>query len=126
MLQCFYGSTFSRAKGAVKLHTQYDVRTSISVFMHVTAAAFYDVNAIDQTTFEAGNFYIFDRGYLDFDRFYFIHQAKSYFVIRAKNNLQFERKYSSPVGKEQMFDGTRQDTLKNFILYRDIPKKSVG
>ena len=125
-LSVFCWATFRKAKGAVKLHTQYDVRTSIPVFMHVTAASVHDVNAMDQITYEAGSFYIFDRGYLDFDRLYFIHQAKSFFVIRAKNNLQFERIYSSPVDKKQASGVIRQDTLKDFILCRDTPKKSVG
>jgi len=94
--------------------------------MHVTAASVHDVNAMDQITYEAGSFYVFDRGYLDFNRLYFIHQAKSFFVIRAKNNLKFERIYSSPVDKKQASDVIRQDTLKDFILCRDTPKKSVG
>ena len=125
-LNVFCWATFRRAKGAVKLHTQYDVRTPIPVFMHVTAASVHDVNAMDQITYEAGSFYVFDRGYLDFNRLYFIHQAKSFFVIRAKNNLKFERIYSSPVDKKQASDVIRQDTLKDFILCRDTPKKSVG
>jgi len=40
-----------------------------------------------------------DRGYLDFERLYRLHQALSFFVIRAKRNLQFQRRYSHPVEK---------------------------
>ena len=38
-LSMFCRATFRRAKGAVKLHTQFDVRTSIPVFVHVSAAS---------------------------------------------------------------------------------------
>jgi hypothetical protein len=98
-LSVFCWATFRKAKGGVKLHTQYDVRTSIPVFMEVSAASVHDVNMMDAITYEAGSFYIFDRGYLDFERLYFIHQSKSFFVIRAKTNLKFERLYSSAVTK---------------------------
>jgi len=122
-LSVFCWATFRRAKGAVKLHTQYDVRTSIPVFMHVTAASVHDVGAMDQITYEAGSFYIFDRGYLDFDRLYFIHQAKSFFVIRAKNNLQFERIYSSPVDKRTGVRCDQTGYLKGFYSLQGYPKK---
>ena len=122
-LSVFCWATFRRAKGAVKLHTQYDIRTSIPVFMHVTAASVHDVNAMDQITYEAGSFYIFDRGYLDFDRLYFIHQAKSFFVIRAKNNLQFERIYSSTVDKRTGVGCDQTGYLKGFYSVQGYPEK---
>ena len=61
-LSMFCWATFRRAKGAVKLHTQLDVRTSIPVFIHVSAGSVHDVNAMDMITYEQGSFYIFDRG----------------------------------------------------------------
>ena len=122
-LSVFCWATFRKAKGAVKLHTQYDVRTSIPVFVHVTAASVHDVNAMDQIIYEAGSFYIFDRGYLDFDRLYFIHQAKSFFVIRAKNNLQFERIYSSPVDKRTGVGCDQTGYLKGFYSLQGYPEK---
>jgi hypothetical protein len=122
-LSIFPWATFRKAKGAVKLHTQYDVRTSIPVFMDVSAASVHDVNAMNKITYEPSSFYIFDRGYLDFDRLYFIHKAKSFFVIRAKNNLQFERLYSLPVDK---WEGVRCDQLgylKGFYSLQGYPEK---
>lgn len=122
-LSVFCWATFRRAKGAVKLHTQYDVRTSIPVFMHVSAASIHDVNVMDKITYEPGSFYIFDRGYLDFDRLYFIHKAKSFFVIRAKNNLQFERAYSSPVDKRKGVRCDQAGYLKGFYSLQGYPEK---
>ena len=40
-----------------------------------------------------------DRGYLDFARLFAIHQAQAFFVIRAKSNTQFKRRYSQPVDR---------------------------
>ena len=38
-----------------------------------------------------------DRGYLDFKRLYHWHTAGAYFVIRAKSNTKFKRRYSRSV-----------------------------
>lgn len=122
-LSVFCWATFRRAKGAVKLHTQYDVRTSIPVFMHVSAACVHDVNAMDQIKYEQGSFYIFDRGYLDFQRLYFIHQSKSFFVIRAKNNLKFKRQYSLPVDKTKGVLCDQVGYLKGFYSLQGYPEK---
>ena len=68
--------------------------------MEVTAAAMHDVNAMDMITYEKSSFYIFDRGYLDYERLYFIHRSLAFFVIRAKNNLKFKRIYSNKINKK--------------------------
>jgi hypothetical protein len=43
--------------------------------------------------------YVMDRGYLDFERLYRFTEFQASFVIRAKRNLQFRRRYSHPVDK---------------------------
>lgn len=122
-LNVFCWATFRRAKGAIKLHTQYDVRTSIPVFIHVSTGAVHDVNAMDVISYEPDSFYIFDRGYLDFERLYFIHQSKSFFVIRAKNNLKFERKYSAVVDKTTGVRCDQTGYLKGFYSLKGYPEK---
>ncbi len=42
-----------------------------------------DVNVLDMLAFEAGAFYVMDRGYLDFTRLHRLHQAGAFFVTRA-------------------------------------------
>jgi hypothetical protein len=122
-LNVFNWATFRKHKGAVKLHTQFDVRTSIPVFIDITAASVHDVNAMDSISYEPGSFYIFDRGYLDFERMYFIHQSKSFFVIRAKNNLQFKRMYSSATDKDAGIRCDQQGTLKGYYSHKGYPEK---
>jgi hypothetical protein len=98
-LSVFGWATFRNDEGGVKLHTQYDVRTAIPVFMYVSPASLHDVNVMDKINYEPGSFYIFDRGYIDFGRLHTIHQCKSFFVIRAKRSLKFKRVYSAPANK---------------------------
>jgi hypothetical protein len=40
-----------------------------------------------------------DKGYINYERFYQIHQSKAYFVTRAKTNFAFQRIYSNKVDK---------------------------
>ena len=122
-LSVFCWATFRRAKGAVKLHTQYDVRTSIPVFIHVSAASVHDVNVLDMITYEPGSFYIFDRAYLDFERLYFIHQSKSFFVIRPRHNLKFQRVASATVNKKTGVRCDQTGYLKVFYSIHGYPEK---
>jgi transposase len=122
-LNVFCWATFRRAKGAVKLHTQYDVRTSIPVFMHLTAGSVHDVQAMDQIVYEPGSFYVFDKAYLDFERLFIIHESKSFFVIRAKTNLQFKRQYSARVDKRTGVQCDQTGELKGFYSAKDYPEK---
>ena len=59
----------------------------------------HDVNILDQLVWEAGSFYIMDRGYLDFARWHRLHQCGAFFVTRAKQNFRCARRYSRPVDK---------------------------
>ncbi len=98
-LNLFPWAKFRKKKAAVKLHTLMDVRGGIPVFIHITDGKVHDVKALDLLTFEAGAFYIIDKGYYDFERSYKIDQAKAFFVIRAKKNLKFQRIYTHPIDK---------------------------
>jgi len=98
-LSLFPWAKFRKYKAAVKVHTQLDLRGYIPMFIHITSGSVHDVNIMDQLVYEAGAIYVFDRGYIDFERLYKIEESKAYFVIRAKKNLVFERIYSQPVDR---------------------------
>lgn len=98
-LSVFKWAKFRKKKGAVKLHTMIDLRGNIPVFLSITTGKVHDVNILDEIMFEAGAFYIVDKGYYDFERLYRLDQAKAFFVIRAKRNLKFKRVYSHSVDK---------------------------
>ena len=90
-LNVFWWARFRKEKGAIKIHTLYDVKTSIPTFVHITEGSVHDVNALDVLTYEAGGFYITDKAYIDFKRLFFIHVSKAYYVTRAKDNFNFRR-----------------------------------
>lgn len=89
-------ATFRKRKGAVKVHTQLDLRGNIPSFIKITDGKVHDVNFLDDLSLESGAIYVMDRGYIDFDRLYALNLAKAFFVTRAKRNLQWRRLASLP------------------------------
>ena len=79
----------NQGKGGIKVHTLYDIETSIPTFFHITEARVNDMNAMDAIPYEENSFYIFDRGYNDFKRLYAIESIGAYFVVRGKKNNDF-------------------------------------
>jgi len=98
-LALFPWASFRKAKAAIKLHTLLDLRGAIPTFIHISDGKLHDVNVLDLLIPEAGAFYVMDRGYLDFERLYALHQAGSFFVTRAKSNFKFRRILSQPVDR---------------------------
>lgn len=96
-LSVFPWALFRSTKSAVKLHTLLDLRGNIPTFIHISDGKLHDVNVLDILLPEAGAFYIMDRGYVDFERLFTLHMASAFFVIRAKSNTQYQRRYSRPV-----------------------------
>jgi len=96
-LSVFPWARFRSTKAAVKMHTLLDLRGNIPTFIHISDGKMHEVNVLDILIPEAGSFYIMDRGFTDFARWFNLHQAQAFFVIRGKSNLLFRRVYSRPV-----------------------------
>lgn len=74
-LALFAWAPFRSTKAAVKLHTLIDLRGNIPTFIEITDGKVHDVNVLDLLIPEAGAYYVMDRGYVDFERLYALHQA---------------------------------------------------
>jgi hypothetical protein len=98
-LNLFPWARFRTRKGAIKLHTLLDLRGNIPVFVHISDGKMHDVRVLDVLVPEPGAIYILDRGYIDFERLWRLHEAQALFVVRAKGNLNFRRRYSRPVDR---------------------------
>ena len=122
-LSLFPWAKFRAHKGAVKLHTLLDLRGSIPSLLIITHGKVHDVHILDQLIFEPGAFYIIDRGYLDFNRLYAIHQASAFYVIRAKSNFRFKRLYSRPVDKSTGVQSDQIIVLEGFYSHKAYPDK---
>lgn len=122
-LSVFWWAKFRTTKGGIKLHTLYDVKTSIPTFIHVSTASVHDVNAMDSLYYEPGSYYIFDRGYVDYERLFKILKSYAFFVVRAKDNLKFRRIYSKKVNKNNGILLDQIGKLTGFYVSKDYPEK---
>jgi hypothetical protein len=122
-LSLFPWARFRKHKAAIKLHTLLDLRGSIPTFIQITEGKVHDVNALDELIPEPGSFYIMDRAYLDFGRFYLFHQSLAFFVIRSKTNLKFRRLYSHPVDKSTGILSDQTIMLTIFYSAEGYPEK---
>lgn len=96
-LKLFPWAHFRRRKAGVKAHTMIDLRVGIPVFMRVSHAKVADVSVLDQIVFQAGAFYVMDRGYVDFARFYRIHLSGAFFITRTKRRMDCRVQARLPV-----------------------------
>ena len=120
-LSMFPWAAFRSTKAAVKLHTLLDLRGAIPSFIHISDGKMHDVNVLDLLLPEAGAFYVMDRGYLDFARLYTLDQAGSFFVTRAKRNMNARRVYSTTVDRSTGLICDQRIVLNNFYAARDYP-----
>jgi len=122
-LSLFPWARFRRQKGAIKLHTLLDLRGPIPAFLEITDGKIHDVKVLDLLVPEPGAFYVMDRGYLDFERLYQLHQGQSFFVIRAKSNMRARRLYSYPVDKTTGLQCDQTILLTGQYAAKDYPDK---
>lgn len=122
-LSVFWWAPFRKTKGAVKLHTQYDIKTEIPTFVHLSDGLLHDVNILDSLVFEPKAFYIIDRAYIDFYRLNTIHQAGAFFVTRLQVNQDYRRVYSNTVVKSTGVLCDQVIKLNNFYPSKFYPGK---
>jgi len=121
-LSLFDWAPFRRTKAAVKMHTLLDLRGAIPAFIHISDGKMGDVKVLDILPIEAGAFYVMDRGYVDFDRLYKIHQAGAFFVTRAKRGMDPRRVYSTKTDRSTGVICDQLIRLNGFYVSRDYPE----
>ena len=122
-LSVFWWAEFRKTKGGVKLHTLFDVKTSIPSCIHITKASVHDVNLLDVLQYESGGYYILDRGYIDFKRLYRIQLHSAFFVTRTKTNFRFRRMYSNKINKKSGVLSDQVGKLEGYYSLKDYPEK---
>lgn len=125
-LKLFPWALFRRRKGAVKLHTQLDLQRQMPVFITVSHAKYHEVKTLDLLAVEAGAYYVFDKGYLDFARLYRLHTAGAFWVTRAKRALDYRvcaRRKVPPGGPIRFDQLLRLRGPKSRRLYPDTLRR---
>lgn len=121
-LSVFPWALFRSTKSAVKLHTLLDLRGNIPTFISISDGKLHDVNILDTLLPEPGAFYVMDRGYLDFKRLFDLNLAGSFFVIRAKSNTLYQRRYSHQIDKSNHVKCDQTIVLTGVKSSNDYPQ----
>ena len=114
-LSLFGWAAFRPTKATVKLHTLLDLQGNIPCFVHITDGAVGDRAAIDQIMASGwavpGAYYVMDRGYVDYARLAQLAGRGAFFVIRAMDNMRFERMHSRALEEMAMVAGVQADDV---------------
>jgi hypothetical protein len=121
-MSLFPWALFRSTKSAVKIHTLLDLRGAIPAFIYLSDGKTHDTKVLDMLVFEPGAFYVMDRGYMDFQRLFRLHQAGAFYVTRAKDNLRARRVYSAPTDRSTGVIADQRVMLEGFYASQDYPE----
>jgi len=121
-LSLFDWAPFRATKAAIKLHTRLDLRGAIPAFIHISDGKLHDVNVLDILPAEAVAFYVMDRGYVDFERLYAMHQAGAFFVTRAKSGMDARRVYSGATDRASGVICDQRIMFNGFYSAKNYPE----
>ena len=121
-LSVFWWAKFRKRKGGVKAHVLYDLESQVPAYFHITKASVHDSKTMNEIPYESGSYYVFDRGYNAFKELYRIHRHESFFVVRAKKNLQYKCiKWKRRMPKNVMTDS--EILLADYITSKKYKEK---
>ena len=121
-LSLFDWAPFRKTKAAIKMHTLLDLRGNIPAFIHISDGKMGDVKVLDILAIEPGAFYVMDRGYLDFDRLFKMHQCGAFFVTRAKSNMNARRVYSAASDRSAGVICDQTIAMRRFYATKNYPE----
>jgi len=121
-LTLFPWAQFRRHKSAVKMNTLLDLRGNIPCFISITPGSVHEVNAVDELPLEAGSYYVMDRGYVDFLRLYRFNQARAFFIVRAKDNMDYRVRESREVDLATGLRADQSIRLRGIVTRKRYPE----
>jgi hypothetical protein len=122
-LSLFDWAPFRTTKAAIKLHTLLDLRGAIPAFIHISNGKMHDVRVLDMLPVEAGSIYVMVRGYIDYKRFFALHQAGAFFVTRAKETMDARRVYSAPTDRANGILCDQRVRLNGYYAQKHYPEQ---
>lgn len=109
-LKKFHWSKVQNGKGGIKIHTLFDILTSIPVYNIITDYNIRDQSVMDYFQYESDAFYIFDKAYVKLQSLSEIDRIGAYFVVRRKKKMNFE------IIEEYSCDGREDGVLRDLKI----------
>jgi hypothetical protein len=89
-MEKFGWSKAQNGKGGIKIHTLFDILTSIPVYNIITDHNIRDQGVMDYFPYESDAFYVFDKAYVKLLSLSKIDSIGGYFVVRRKKKMNFQ------------------------------------
>lgn len=86
----FWWSKIQNGQGGIKLHTMFDILTSIPVYNIITDNDIRDQSMMDFYPYESNAFYVFDKAYVKLPSLARINETGAFFVVRRKKKMNYE------------------------------------
>lgn len=88
-LEKFWWSKIQNEKGGLKIHTLFDLLTSIPIQNIITDHDIRDQSVMDSFEYQSDAFYIFDKAYVKLLSLSSIDDIGAFFVVRRKKKMNF-------------------------------------
>jgi hypothetical protein len=118
-LNLFPWAHFRRVKGAIKLHTLFNIRSQIPELIIESDGKTHDLMIAEHIQWDSmakGSIFALDRAYVDYNLLHTIHSHKHAFVVRLKKNAHILSLESLPVNEV----GIIQDQRVSFVLEKAL------
>ena len=92
----FWWSELQKGTGGIKMHTLFDILTSIPVCNIVTDHNVRDQSVMDSFEYEPDAFYVFDKAYVKLVSLSRIDLLGGFFIVRRKKKMRYEILESYP------------------------------
>lgn len=122
-LSLFPWARLVKIRAAIKLNLELSLVGSIPSFFDFSSGREHDVFFLDRLCYEAGAYYVMDRGYLAFTRLHVIHEAKAFFITRAKDNTSYRRQRSRPSDETTGVRSDQSILLSGYQAKKNYPEK---
>jgi Transposase DDE domain/Domain of unknown function (DUF4372) len=88
--EMFPWATYSRQKGALKLHFTLDHAGYLPSAMVITTGNYSELVVARRQGWQAGSILLFDRGFIDFSWFHRLGKQGVWFITRVKSDMRYE------------------------------------
>jgi hypothetical protein len=127
--EMFPWATYSRQKGALKLHFTLDHAGYLPSAMVITTGKYSELIVARRQRWQAGTILLFDRGFIDFSWFHRLSQQGVGFITRVKADMRYEivesRKIDNGTDETVRFTG-RSSRKKHPGLLRVVTIEKDG
>lgn len=123
-LSVFPWAKFPKTKGALKIHSLLDYRGTLPSFLVITDARQHEIKIAKQIAWplSSDSIVVVDKAYLDFNGLYSLHLQKVYFVIRAKENMNYEILGQHTASKNKVILSDQMIRLVGYVSSQKYPQ----